>query len=197
MRRPAVAAPQDRLVSLHFWLGPADGVYVLLTEQAVYAFQKVNHLAVDGVVGPAVDAALKSPVGPAPQSTEGLVWEVDTGRQVVMVVRDGAPLWIWNTSTGTNKTYTNHGRTLKADTPTGRFSFDWEVDGWRDGALGPLYRPKYFHPDGIALHGYGRVPPYPASHGCARITIAAMDFVWSSGLAPLGTPVWVYGESGR
>lgn len=186
---------QQRLEELHYWLGSEDGDYGLLTEQAVYAFQKVNRLSVDGVVGPSTQAALAAPMRPTPQSSAGLVWEVDKTLQTVMVIRDGAPEWIWNTSTGTDEPYTNNGRKLVADTPSGRFRFEWQVDGWRDGALGPLYRPKYFHPDGIAVHGYEHVPPYPASHGCVRITLAAMDFVWSSGLAPLETPVWVYGAA--
>ena len=59
--------------------------------------------------------------------------------------------------------------------------------------LGPLYRPKYFHEDGIAVHGYDVVPPYPASHGCARLTFAAMDYVWANGLMPMGSTVLVYG----
>ncbi|WP_254187290.1 hypothetical protein [Micromonospora sp. WMMB482] len=33
-------------------------------------------------------------------------------------------------------------------------TIDWQVDGWRDGPLGRLYRPKYFQEQGIAIHGY-------------------------------------------
>jgi lipoprotein-anchoring transpeptidase ErfK/SrfK len=39
------------------------------------------------------------------------------------------------------------------------------------------------------------VPPYPASHGCVRLSNAAMDFFWNQYLAPIGSPVWVYGVS--
>ena len=42
-----------------------------------------------------------------------------------------------------------------------------------------MYRPRYFN-GGIAVHGYGSVPPYPASHGCVRVSLAAMDWIWSS-----------------
>src|SRR5207244_343993 len=66
---------------------------------------------------------------------------------------------------------------------------------YAEGPLGRLYRPKYFHPDGIALHGYTQVPPRPASHGCVRFTNAAIDFIWNANLAPIGTTVWVYGVS--
>jgi hypothetical protein len=192
---PAVQQLQRRLHELRYWVGPADGTYGTLTEQAVYAFQKVNGLAVDGAVGPQVRAALADPAAPTPQSGSGTVWEVDKGRQVLMLVRDGAVAWTWNTSTGTERPYTHEGRRLLADTPPGRFEITREVDGWRDGALGRLWRPKYFHPDGIAIHGYGSVPPVPASHGCVRVTIAAMNAIWDEGLAPLGTAVWVYGTT--
>jgi lipoprotein-anchoring transpeptidase ErfK/SrfK len=104
-------------------------------------------------------------------------------------------LWVWNTSTGTEEPYRHQGRTLLADTPPGHQLISWEVDGWRDGALGRLYRPKYFHEDGIAIHGYDSVPPVAASHGCVRVTIDAIDFIWRSDLAPIGTPVWVYGTT--
>ena len=69
------------------------------------------------------------------------------------------------------------------------------MDGWDTGPLGDLFRPKYFHHDGIALHGFERVPPVPASHGCVRLTIPAINFVWAFDLAPIGTPVWVYGTT--
>ena len=98
-----------------------------------------------------------------------------------------------DTSTGTEEPYVHEGRELLADTPPGRFEISWQVVGWRDGALGRMWRPKYFHPDGIAIHGYRSVPPYRASHGCVRVTIAAMNAIWESGLAPVGTRVWVYG----
>jgi lipoprotein-anchoring transpeptidase ErfK/SrfK len=52
-----------------------------------------------------------------------------------------------------------------------------------------MYRPAYF--DGpYAIHGAPSVPPYPASHGCIRVTTASMDSVYSK-LAP-GTRVLVY-----
>jgi lipoprotein-anchoring transpeptidase ErfK/SrfK len=36
------------------------------------------------------------------------------------------------------------------------------------------------------------VPPYAASHGCVRVTLAAIDWIWAEDVAPIGTPVWVY-----
>ena len=36
------------------------------------------------------------------------------------------------------------------------------------------------------------LPPWPASHGYARVSNAVMDVVWPSGLAPIGTTVVVH-----
>jgi lipoprotein-anchoring transpeptidase ErfK/SrfK len=55
-----------------------------------------------------------------------------------------------------------------------------------------LWRPKYFTWTGIAVHGYTSVPPYPASHGCARVSNNAINWIWDTNQMPIGTPVWVY-----
>ena len=55
---------------------------------------------------------------------------------------------------------------------------------WRDGRLGPMYRPRSFHRDGIAVHGYGSVPTRRASYGCVRVAFEAMDLIWREGLRP-------------
>ena len=39
------------------------------------------------------------------------------------------------------------------------------------------------------------VPNYPASHGCVRLSVLAMDYIWDDGLIPLGTTVWVHGNN--
>jgi hypothetical protein len=52
-----------------------------------------------------------------------------------------------------------------------------------------MYRPNYFH-GGYALHGMTSVPAYPASHGCVRMTVPAMDRMWSS--LWIGMPVAIY-----
>ena len=98
----------------------------------------------------------------------------------------------WNTSTGTEEPYTYDGERYLADTPPGRWEVYRQVDGIREGALGRLYRPKYFHTDGIAVHGYPSVPPYPASHGCVRVTNPAIDWIWENDVMPIGVDVWVY-----
>ncbi|MEK7411268.1 MAG: L,D-transpeptidase, partial [Actinomycetota bacterium] len=74
----------------------------------------------------------------------------------------------------------------------GKFKINRErPNGWWVGDLGQIYRPKYFS-GGIAIHGSYSVPAYPASHGCVRISTAAMDMIWDLDLLPRGTTVWVY-----
>lgn len=181
---------QVRLRALGYWAGPVDGVFGTSTSQAVYAFQKAQYLKPTGVYNPTTRAKLKRPAAVSHRSTSGLVVEIHKRRQILMVVRNGDIEWIFNTSTGTEKPYTYKGRRYLADTPPGKWRITRQVNGWRNGELGRLYRPKYFHPDGIAVHGYASVPPYPASHGCARVSMKAMDYLWNR--LPIGTRVWVY-----
>jgi len=189
---PGVVDLQNRLTSLGYWLGSANGAYGLLTEQAVTAFQKVEGLPRTGRVDVGTQAKMRDADRPLPHTITGYAIEVDKARQVILVARNGRTEWIINTSTGTERSYVFEGHTYLADTPVGSFHVFSEVDGYRDGPLGRLYRPKYFHPDGIAFHGYSSVPPYPASHGCVRMTNAAIDWVWAANIIPMGAAVLVY-----
>ncbi|HKH24482.1 MAG TPA: L,D-transpeptidase family protein [Acidimicrobiales bacterium] len=187
----AVLALQNRLVELGYWLGSADGNYGQLTRQAVMAFQKAEGLGRDGVAGPITRDRL---AGAQRQGSRagGTGIEIDLERQILMVVEGGQVQWVINTSTGNNETYTSStGGSAVAATPPGSFTIDREIDGLREAPLGTLYRPKYFN-GGIAVHGSGSIPAHPASHGCARVTNSAMDMLWSSGVAQIGTRVTVY-----
>jgi peptidoglycan hydrolase-like protein with peptidoglycan-binding domain len=189
---PEVADLQTRLVDLGFWLGSPDGTFGQLTRQAVMAFQKAQGLGRDGVAGPTTLAAVAAAARPAPREPSGTHLEIDLDRQILLVVEEGQTRWALNTSTGNGEAYrAPGGGTAVATTPTGSFTVYRQIDGRREAPLGTLYRPKYFT-GGIAIHGSGSIPATPASHGCARVTNAAMDLLWSSGLAPLGTPVLVY-----
>jgi peptidoglycan hydrolase-like protein with peptidoglycan-binding domain len=187
-----VRAMQERLRELGYWLGTSDGSYGSLTVQAVMAFQKVNGLDRDGIAGATTLAALDTASRPDGRSTSGNLVEVDKERQVLFVVRDGEVEWAVNVSTGTEKPYQVNGRTEMADTPPGRWTVAWAENGIDWGELGGLYRPRYFHADGIAVHGYHDVPAYPASHGCVRVANQVMDWIWSTNVMPLGSAVWVY-----
>jgi hypothetical protein len=189
---PEVLALQERLDALGYWLGEPDATFGSLTEQAVLALQGAAGLDRDGVLGSETEAALDAGTLPQARSNRGAVTEIDRDAGIISFVRDGRVQLVLHTSTGTFETYRYAGRRLLADTPAGRFAVTWSFDGLRDGSLGELYRPRYFHPDGIAVHGYPRVPAYPASHGCARVTPAAMDMVWARDLMPRGSEVLVF-----
>ena len=56
--------------------------------------------------------------------------------------------------------------------------------------LGQLWRPRFFY-RGIAVHGSPNIPPWPASHGCARLSNAAINMIWDKNLMPIGSTVVV------
>jgi N-acetylmuramoyl-L-alanine amidase len=179
-RGPAVVQLQRRLATLHYDFGSVDGVFGASTFHGVVAFQKVNGLARDGIVGSRTWAALSRPVIPKPRRwLSGTSVEVNLTRQVVYLARQGVVLRIIDASSG------------KASTPTpvGNFSITRRVDGWRESPLGLLWRPNYFY-RGYAVHGSTSVPAYPASHGCVRLTVPAMNRLWP--LLRIGMPVSVY-----
>jgi len=188
-----VVALQRRLTELGYWNGRADGKFGSTTQQAVYAVQKAAGLDRDGVVGPRTRRALDDAVVPTARSQAGTghVVEISLEKQLLMLVDDGKVTQVFNTATGSNRNYQHDGQTYLADTPPGRFRVGRQIDGWRHGPLGPLWRPKYFN-GGIAVHGAPSVPPYPASHGCARVSIAAMNWLWAAEKLPLKARVWVY-----
>jgi peptidoglycan hydrolase-like protein with peptidoglycan-binding domain len=189
---PAVSALQQRLGELGFWLGDGDGNYGQLTRQAVMAFQKVEGISRDGIAGPQTQQRLPAAARLAPRDGGGDRIEINLERQLLLVVRGGQVQWVFNTSTGNGEAYGRpSGGTGVARTPRGDFAFQRQINGLRRAELGDLYRPKYFR-GGIAVHGSGSVPAQPASHGCVRLTNAAMDLLWSSGVAEIGTPVHVY-----
>jgi lipoprotein-anchoring transpeptidase ErfK/SrfK len=180
-RGAAVVTLQRRLTALHYFdVRGIDGVFGPGTYHAVVAFQKVQRITRDGVVGPVTWSKLASPFRPKPRyplSRSSL--EVNLARQVVYYVRDRSIARILDTSTGKPST----------PTPAGRFTIIRRINGWDRSPLGYLYRPNYFH-GGYAIHGYSSVPAYPASHGCVRITIRTMDRMWTS--LRLGMPVAIY-----
>ena len=171
-------------------MGTADGVYGDKTVHAVIALQKVAGLVRDGVIGPRTAKALAAGVRPKARTTRGDVIEVDIAHQVVLAVRTGRVQLIFDASTGSGAYYYSLGRLHHAVTPKGTYHVYRAVNGWDPGPLGKLYRPRYFN-GGIAVHGYPSVPTYPASHGCVRVTIAAMDYIWAHALMPIGRAVVV------
>lgn len=108
-------------------------------------------------------------------------------------------VWALNTSTGNGLPYEQEdvntpGAVVRgvALTPDGLWKVDRErAEGWWEGDLGEIFRPKYFR-GGIAVHGSNTIPNYAASHGCVRVSVPAMNFIWAQDLMPMGSPVWVH-----
>jgi peptidoglycan hydrolase-like protein with peptidoglycan-binding domain len=184
-----VKALQQRLHELGYQVQEADGEFGPETHHAVVAFQKVNRLGRDGVVGPVTRRALRQPRTPKPRSTKGFQVEADLTLQVVYMVKDGRIQEILDASSASGGTYVVDGDVRVAVTPQGEFRIQRKINAWRRSELGLLYRPAYFI-GGYALHGAHSVPPFPASHGCIRITTTAMDRWYDR--VTVGTPMLVY-----
>jgi hypothetical protein len=190
MRGPDVLALQRRLRSLHYDVGRLDGAFGYDTLHAVVPFQKLNRLSRTGVVDAATLRRLSSPTVPRRRHlVSGHSVEVNIARQVAAFYSDGRLYRIVDVSTGSGRTYVQDGQVHVATTPRGSFRVERKIDGLRIGALGALWRPSYFYL-GYAIHGSASVPPYPASHGCVRITNPAVDryYAWLS----IGTRVYVF-----
>lgn len=188
---PAVQAAQLRLAALGYWVGPANGEYGLQTKQAVLALQKTVGARRTGVLDRAARNVLTAGIRPKARTTTGSTLEIDLRRQLLLVVVNGRTLWAFNTSTGSGEYYYQDGVRHIATTPKGRFAINRQIDGRRVAPLGVLMRPKYFY-GGYAMHGSSSIPGYPASHGCARVSNAAINYLWGAKLAPIGRKLWIY-----
>jgi L,D-transpeptidase catalytic domain/PKD domain/Putative peptidoglycan binding domain len=163
---------EDRLAELHYAV-KRDGVFGSDDLEAMYAFEKVEGLPRTGTVDAAVWRRLEAAHVPV-ASYAGDHVEIDKTRQVLFIVRDGKVTLTVATSTGAT-----------GNTPLG----EWHVYRKVTGFDWVLYYPSYFL-RGFAVHGYPDVPPYPASHGCARIPMWIAQTVY--GLIPDGSVVYVY-----
>ena len=74
-------------------------------------------------------------------------------------------------------------------TPGGVYHFERKIDGWRNAKLGRLYKPVYFN-YGIAIHGAGNVPAYPASRGCVRHPMHIAEYL--PDLIEIGDMIYVF-----
>ena len=164
-----VGAYEQRLVDLHFDPGAVDGKFDEKLRFSVETVEKMLGWERDGAIDqPFVDAIsnfqFPSRSCPAAESRSG---EIDLDRQVLTVYKGYQVAVTTTTSTGNGKRFCGGNDGCQyAVTPPGRYTFQWHVNGWRDGDLGRLYNPWYFN-GGIAVHGYQSVPTHPASHGCA------------------------------
>jgi peptidoglycan hydrolase-like protein with peptidoglycan-binding domain len=163
---------EHRLRELHYAV-LADGYFGSDDLEALYAFQKVEGLARTGAANAGVWGRLEVARTPAARYPGDHV-EIDKTRQVLFVVRGGQVSLVVATSTGAT-----------GNTPLG----EWRVYRKVGGFDWVLYYPSYFL-RGFAVHGYPDVPPYPASHGCARIPMWIATTVYAQ--IAYGSAIYVY-----
>lgn len=186
-----VRSLQKTLAAKGYWCGTADGDFGELTQQGVWAVQKQNGLVRDAIVGPLTRSALANGALPKPVGGAGTRIEVHLRKQLLLVVRDGKTSLVLNTSTGNGEYYWLRGVRYRATTPTGTWKvYSTYSAGWQTGDLGRMWRPMYYN-SGWAVHGSTSIPPYPASHGCSRLSTRAMDMLWSTKTMQKGTTVKV------
>jgi peptidoglycan hydrolase-like protein with peptidoglycan-binding domain len=177
-RGAQVRALQQRLTALGYLPpGTADGVFGMRTWHAVVAFQGWQRLQRDGVVGARTRVVLASATRPQPWVKLRRGLELDLQRQVLLVVAGGRTTRVVHISSGAPG-YT---------TPRGRFHvYRRERMSWSKPYRVWMPYALYFT-GGVAVHGFGSVPAYPASHSCVRMPLTEAPFVYAA--APLGTPV--------
>jgi N-acetylmuramoyl-L-alanine amidase len=198
---PDVLALERRLRALHYDTGKVSDSYGIDTVHAVTAFEKVQGLDRDGQAGVDVWKALNHPktIKLRYPSAGTYVVEVNIEKQVVLLGKNGKVDKILDTSTAGGYQFTgSDGQEETAITPRGHFTFQYKLTGTHISDLGSLYYPSYFTNTGYAIHGEGNgtsssnVPPFPASHGCVRITDNAVLRYFNSPWLAVGSSVWIY-----
>jgi hypothetical protein len=195
-----VKALQQRLAALKYYPGPIDGSFGPDTLEAVWAFQEVNRLSVNGVVSSITGRALVHPRTFASNDPRqaGTRVEVDLKVGVLVFYVNHQISLISHVSSGGHYYYRcgSGVGTCYANTPTGEFHALYFVPGWDHGPLGPMYNPVFFNYDGDAIHGDTAVPVNPVSHGCVRIPMDIATWFYKqlriSETPGIGTQVWIY-----
>lgn len=190
LTKEEVAEAERRLGELGYWPGQVDGIWDLLSRDALVAFQKVEGRERTGKLIKAELRALADAGRPQPLEGGPAHVEIDITRQVLFVVgEDGSVVKVLPVSTGSEEYYFDQGEQQRAHTPRGRFTVGRKIEGWRRSTLGLLYYPSYFS-GGVAVHGAPSVPAYPASHGCVRVPMFAAKEL--SEMMPVGMVVIVH-----
>ena len=190
-----VKALQQRLTALKYYSGAADGVFGSNTLEAVWAFQEVQHLTVDGIVGPVTGRALVSPRTYQARYPGGgaLRVEINLSTRVLVLYQNNKIALISHVSAGGGYYYCSGGGCGWAITPTGRFRTTVYMPGWITVPLGHMYNSVFFIGTAYAIHGEynSDVPVNPVSHGCVRIPMDIAAFFHTMVKTP-GTPVYIY-----
>lgn len=197
MRGRDVQALQRRLAALKYYPGAVNGEFGADTLEAVWAFQEVQGLKVNGVVDAATARALRHPRAYRARYVRGrpMRVEVNLRARVLVVYRAHAVALISHISAGGGYRFDGGARAV---TPTGRFRTTGYLRGWIRVPLGAMYNPVFFIRTAYAIHGEptygpygGGVPLNPVSHGCVRIPYDIAQF-FPKLVKTRGTPVYIY-----
>lgn len=179
-------AVQERLVELAYLPPKAvTGSYNDRTVQAVMAFQAWEGLVPDGVVGELTVATLEAAEPPQPSHDgEGRWMEIHRDKGTTLLIEDGATARAVHSSSGESGDEPPHATPPGSFAVTAKALKDWSepYEVWMPYAC-------YFN-GGIAIHGADAVPPWPASHGCVRVSQVEAPVVYR--FVSVGTPVYVY-----
>ena len=176
-----VRALQRDLADLgYLTAGRVTGSYDYGTEQAVMAFQGYEGMGRDGVAGAGTRARLGIAVRPVADRGGAAHVEISIGQQVLLLVdRGGKVRRAIHVSSG-----------AAGNTPRGLYSvYRKETMSWSIPFSSWMPLASYFT-GGFAMHQYGHVPGYPASHGCVRMPFTEAGMVYA--FAGYGMPVWVH-----
>jgi peptidoglycan hydrolase-like protein with peptidoglycan-binding domain len=191
-----VLALQQRLHSLHYWL-KITGVFDFDTQEAMYAFQAVNGLSMDGVVGPQTKRALEHPhtyKAQDPSVATRIEVNIYPKVQILAYYKNNQLQLISHISSAGGYRFCDNSGCQIATTPTGWYRANWFDPGWVTVPLGEMYNPVFFIGGAYAIHGDTAVPNYPASHGCVRIPddLAQVFHTWISVSYASGTRINIY-----
>ncbi len=152
----AVKHLQRRLSRLGYVVG-RRGYYDARTGRAVLAFRKVTRMARTYTASAEVFRRLARGEGrfKVRYKNHGRHVEIDLKRQVLVLINRGKAVRIYPTSSG------------KPSTPTilGKYRIYRKEPGTNN--LRMIYSTYFIR--GYAIHGYAKVPIYPASNGCLRL----------------------------
>ncbi len=193
----AVIRLQYHLRNAGFYRGPIDGDYGRTTETAVITLHKYLGIERSGSFNSLdwIRLALLPKADIPYRYDEPDRVEIDTTRQLLFVVRDHEIAGILPTSTASGALYysVRQGRTVRSGTPHGDFTLRWRQYGWNcDPVTNWCVYNYWAFTSYYGIHGYGNVPAYPASHGCARVH--TWDSDWLDDQLFIGMPVHIWKE---